>query len=78
MSEGLTDTPRVDAKVEHPLGTPGVLYVPAEFARQLERELGAMREALHHIAITDDADCKHANDPKALIAIARAALQEKP
>jgi len=39
--------------------------------KEINAELVA---ALHHIAITDDADCKHANDPKAMTRIARAAI----
>lgn len=41
-----------------------------------EQPSGTPREALHHIAITDDADCRIANDAKAMTAIARAALRQ--
>lgn len=57
----MTDTPRTDAEQEHVTNLhneqvccvppPDPYYVPAEFARQLERELAALRlEALtqHH------------------------------
>lgn len=38
-------------------------------------ELERLRRALQRIAITDDEDCRHANDPKAMTRIAREALR---
>jgi hypothetical protein len=43
---------------------------------RLRAELAKAREALYHIAITDDVDCIHANDAKALTRIAREALRD--
>jgi pSer/pThr/pTyr-binding forkhead associated (FHA) protein len=46
------------------------------FVSAISKERCARYEAaLHRIAITDDADCVHANDPKAMTCIAREALK---
>ncbi len=46
----MSDTPNTDAKAVGAIGFYSCATVPADFARQLERECNKARKALHEIA----------------------------
>ncbi len=52
----MSDTPRTDAVVRSNYMGNSIPHVPADFARQLERELAAAREAIRGFAYDEVSD----------------------